>query len=142
MPAGMGFLFDSNVLIDVASPGPIWARWSEAQLTGLAERARVFINPIIYAEVAPAFLTQAALDEWLAASPLERLPLPFAAAWRAAQAFGQYRRAGGTRTSPLPDFYIGAHAEAEGLTLVTRDAARYRTYFPTVTLIAPPRVSS
>ena len=68
---------------------------------------------------------------------LSALPLPYAAGWRAARAFVAYRRAGGAKSSPLPDFYIGAHAEAEGLTVVTRDVARYRTYFPTVPLIAP-----
>lgn len=136
------FLFDSNVLIDVAKPDPIWAAWSKAQLNQAAERGRVFINQIIYAEVAPQFFGQADLDEWLAGSPLESRSLPFTAAWRAAEAFGQYRRAGGTRTSPLPDFYIGAHAETEGLTLVTRDAARYRTYFPGASLIIPDGVAT
>ena len=75
----------------------------------------------------------AAFQEW----PLERLALPYDAAWPAARAFAEYRRRGGTRTSPLPDFYIGAHAETEGHTLLTRDPARYRTYFPSVPLICP-----
>ena len=97
----------------------------------------ILINPIVYAELAPAFATQADLDRWLDPAVFQRLPLPYTAGWLAAQAFVKYRRAGGTKNSPLPDFYIGAHAEAEGLTLVTRDAARYRTYFPSVTLIAP-----
>lgn len=95
------------------------------------------INPIIYAELAPAFRTQTELDAWLDPAVFRRLPLPYAAGWRAAQAFLAYRRAGGLKASPLPDFDIGAHAEAEGLTLVTRDAARFRTYFPTIPLIAP-----
>lgn len=95
------------------------------------------INPIIYAELAPAFATQPDLDGWLDPAVFQRLPLPYAAGWLAAQAFVKYRRAGGTKSSPLPDFYIGAHAEAEGLTLATRDATRYRTYFPSVSLITP-----
>lgn len=95
------------------------------------------MNPIIYAELAPAFANQADLDQWCAPTVFERLPLPYVAGWLAAQAFLKYRRAGGTKSSPLPDFYIGAHAEVDGLILVTRDAARYRTYFPNVGLITP-----
>jgi predicted nucleic acid-binding protein len=113
-----------------------------AQLVGGQFQAAValgpiLINPIIYAELAPAFATPADLDRWLDPAVFQRLPLPYTAGWLAAQAFVKYRRAGGAKNSPLPDFYIGAHAEAEGLTLVTRDAARYRNYFPTVALIAP-----
>ena len=78
------------------------------------------------------------LDNWLDPALFRRLPLPYSAGWRAAEAYVAYRRTGGTKSSPLPDFYIGAQAEIESLTLVTRDAARYRTYFPTVSLIAPP----
>ena len=78
------------------------------------------------------------LDQWLDPTIFQRLPLPYTAGWLAAQAFLKYRRSGGAKSSPLPDFYIGAHAEVEGHTLVTRDAARYRSYFPNVTLIAPP----
>ena len=100
-------------------------------------RGLVLLNPIIYAELAPAFATREALEQWLPPSVFQRLPLPYEAGWRAAQASVQYRLAGGARSSPLPDFYVGAHAEVEGLTLVTRDAARYRTYFPAVTLITP-----
>ena len=97
----------------------------------------ILINPIIYAELAPAFATAAALDQWFDPAVFQRLALPYGAGWLAAQAFVKYRRSGGARTSPLPDFYIGAHAEVEGRTLVTRDSARYRTYFPSVPLIAP-----
>jgi hypothetical protein len=94
-------------------------------------------SPLIYAELAPAFATQADLDQWLDPAVFQRLPLAYSAGWLAAQAFIKYRRAGGTKNSPLPDFYIGAHSEIEGLTLVTRDATRYRTYFPGVTIICP-----
>jgi len=103
-----------------------------------AAQGPIPINPIIYAELAPAFATATDLDRWLDPAVFLRLPLPYAAGWLAAQAFLKYRRSGVTKHSPLPDFYIGAHAEVEGHTLVTRDPARYRTYFPNVTLIAPP----
>ena len=95
------------------------------------------INPIIYAERAPAFATVAELDRWLDPVVFKRLALPYAAGWLAAQAFVKYRRNGGIRTSPLPDFYIGAHAEIEKWTLITRDPSRYRSYFPNVPLITP-----
>ena len=132
-----GFLLDANVLLDIATADPAWLAWSEGQFRAAAAQGPILINPIIYAELAPAFATQSDLDRWLDPAVFVRCPLPYAAGWSAAQAFVKYRRAGGTKTSPLPDFYIGAHAEAEGLTLVTRDAARYRTYFPSVTLITP-----
>jgi hypothetical protein len=130
-------LFDTNVLLDIATADVTWLGWSEGQLRAAATQGPILINPIIYAELAPAFATQADLDRWLDPTIFQRLPLPYAAGWLAAQAFVKYRRAGGTKNSPLPDFYIGAHAEAEGLTLVTRDASRYRTYFPSVALITP-----
>jgi predicted nucleic acid-binding protein len=132
-----GFLLDTNVLLDIATADPAWLAWSEGQVRAVAAQGPLLINPIIYAELAPAFATQSDLDRWLDPAVFLRLPLPYAAGWSAAQAFVQYRRAGGAKNSPLPDFYIGAHAETEGLTLVTRDAARYRTYFPSVALIAP-----
>lgn len=132
-----GRLFDTSVLLDIRTADATWLGWSEGQLRAAAAGGPVLVNPIIYAELAPAFSTQAELDAWLDPAVFQRLPLPYAAGWRAAQAFVAYRRAGGARSSPLPDFYIGAHAEAEGLTVVTRDAARYRTYFPTVPLIVP-----
>jgi predicted nucleic acid-binding protein len=104
-----------------------------------ATAGEVLINLIVYAEIAPAFLGEAELEEWISApdSKFQLVPIPFSAAWPAAQAYKRYRKAGGSRKSILPDFYIGAHAQVEGLTLITRDAARYRTYFPGVELIAP-----
>ncbi len=132
-----GLLFDTNVLLDIATADATWLAWSEDQLRAAAAQGPITINPIIYAELAPAFASQSELDRWLDPAVFERLPLPYSAGWLAAQAFLKYRKAGGQKSSPLPDFYIGAHAEAEGLTLVTRDAARYRTYFPNVTLITP-----
>ena len=130
-------LFDTNVLLDIATADPIWLAWSEMQFRNASAQGPILINPIIYAELAPAFANVADLDQWLDSGIFQRLPLPFGAGWLAAQAFLKYRRSGGTKTSPLPDFYIGAHAEFEQLTLVTRDASRYRTYFPSVKLIAP-----
>ncbi len=131
-------LFDTNVLLDIATADPVWLPWSESELRTAAAQGPILINPIIYAELAPAFASAAELDRWLDPAVFRRLPLPYPAGWLAAQAFLNYRRSGGAKTSPLPDFYIGAHAEIEGHTLVTRDAARYRTYFPNVALIAPP----
>ena len=132
-----GFLFDTNVLLDIATADPVWLPWSEHQSRIAATQGPILINPIVYAETAPAFATAADLDRWFDPSVFQRLPLPYAAAWLAAQAFLKYRRSGGAKTFPLPDFYIGAHAEVENRTLVTRDAARYRTYFPKVPLITP-----
>jgi predicted nucleic acid-binding protein len=132
-----GFLFDSNVLIDILTTHVTWRAWSEAQVATAVAQQMAFINPIIYAELAPALASREELERWLDPAIFQRLPLPDEAGWRAAQAFVQYRRAGGIRLAPLPDFYIGAHAETSGLTLVTRDAARYATYFPKVALIAP-----
>lgn len=131
-------LFDTNVLLDIATADPNWLAWSESQFRDAVARGPILINPIIYAELAPAFSNAGDLDQWLAPALFRRLPLPYPAGWLAAQAFLKYRRGGGAKTSPLPDFYIGAHAECGQLTLVTRDAARYRTYFPAVKLITPP----
>jgi len=113
-----GFLVDTGVLLDIATADPIWLPWSENQLCTAAGQGSILINPIIYAELAPAFASAPDLDQWLDPGVFHRLPLPYAAGWLAVQAFLKYRRSGGIKTSPLPDFYIGAHAEAEGLTLV------------------------
>lgn len=129
-------LADANVLLDVLTNDATWAEWSQNELAR-AEAEGLAINPIIYAELAPAFRIQDELVSALASWPLQRVALPYAAAWPAAMAFAEYRRRGGTRTTPLPDFFIGAHAQVEGLKLLTRDATRYRTYFPSVALICP-----
>jgi predicted nucleic acid-binding protein len=132
-----GVLFDTNVLLDIATADATWLAWSEAHFRAFTLQGPILINPIIYAELAPAFATRSDLDRWLDLAVFQRLSLPYSAGWLAAQAFVKYRRAGGAKSSPLPDFYIGAHAEAEGLTLVTRDVQRYRTYFPNVALVTP-----
>ncbi len=130
-------LVDTNVLIDVFTDDPKWRAWSEDQLLAAAVTDELAINPIIYAELAPAYRTAAALDRALRDLALHRLPLPYEAGFLAAQAWIAYRRSDGIKRSPLPDFYIGAHAQVSGLRLLTRDAIRYRTYFPKLPLIAP-----
>ena len=130
-------LVEANVWIDVIQDDPVWGAWSAKELARARNRDEVAINPIIAAEVSLAFDSPEDLDRYLGASLVQRLALPYAAAFSAGRAFVRYRQSGGQRHSPLPDFYIGAHAETEGLTLLTRDVARYRTYFPSVKLIAP-----
>lgn len=130
-------LIDSNVLLDVLTEDPEWSAWSERALIEAAERSLLVINPIIYAEVSAGFTRKEDLDDALPDDRFEREGLPWDAAFLAGKSFIRYRRSGGERRSPLPDFYIGAHAAVRGMILLTRDAARYRTYFPTVTVIAP-----
>ena len=130
-------LVDSNVIIDVLTQDSTWRAWSEAALIDAANRDETAINPIIYAEIASGFATMTALDLRLRVQEFRRLPLPYEAGFVAGRAFVEYRRLGGVRTSPLPDFYIGAHAAVLDLTLLTRDARRYRGYFPKVRLISP-----
>lgn len=131
------FLVDSNVLLDIFTDDPRWRPWSERALGNALTTGAVAVNPIIYAETSLAFADAYSLDRHLSDLLVVRRQLPYAAAFNAGQAFLRYRRAGGARSSPLPDFYIGAHAEADDLTLLTRDARRYRSYFPTVTLVTP-----
>lgn len=130
-------LVDTNILLDLFTDDPTWGRWSENAMRDALVDDTVAINPIIYAEASIGFPESRVLDRHLDDLTVQRLPLPYAAAFPAGRAFLRYRRAGGQRSAPLPDFYIGAHAEAEGLTLLTRDPNRYRTYFPSVRLIAP-----
>ena len=130
-------LVDTNVLVDALTTDPAWAEWSTRQLAAAADRSTLVINPIVYTELSIGFPTIEALDGALEPHPLEREPLPYAAAFVAGRAFLEYRRRGGLRTSPLPDFYIGAHAAVAGYRLLTRDARRYRAYFSRLELIAP-----
>lgn len=130
-------LVDSNVIIDVLSGDPSWSAWSETALADAADRDDIAINPIIYAEVSSGFATMRDLDRHLDRGAFRRLPLPYEAGFVAGKAFVEYRRRGGARASPLPDFYIGAHAAVTGMKLLTRDARRYSSYFPRVALIAP-----
>ena len=130
-------LVDSNVILDIVTGDEEWLDWSASALARAADVSRLVINPIVYAEVAAGFARIEALEDALPSDYYERRPLPWEAAFLAGQCFVKYRRRGGSRRSPMPDFYIGAHAAVEGLTLLTRDPRRYRTYFPTVRLIAP-----
>jgi predicted nucleic acid-binding protein len=132
-----GFLVDSNVLLDVLTEDPSWFDWSSSALARCAEEGPLAINPIVYAEVSIGFERIEDLDEVLDSAGLQRLALPWEAAFLAGKCLLRYRRGGGVRSSTLPDFYIGAHALVEGWTLLTRDAARYRTYFPRLALVAP-----
>lgn len=132
-----GFLVDSNVLLDVQTEDPSWYEWSSSALARCAEEGPLAINPLVCAEVSIGFERVEELDEALGSAGFERLPLHWAAAFLAGKCFLRYRRRGGVRTSTLPDFYIGAHALVEGRTLLTRDATRYRRYFPRLALVAP-----
>lgn len=132
----MTTLLDTSVLLDVLAPSE-WRPWSEAQLEAAAEAGDLAINQIVYAELAVGFASLERLERTLQGVGLKRLSLPWAASWLVSRAFINYRRGGGTRETPLPDFFIGAHAAASGLTLLTRDPRRVRTYFPQVRLIAP-----
>ncbi|MGV3533974.1 MAG: type II toxin-antitoxin system VapC family toxin [Chthoniobacteraceae bacterium] len=129
-------LIDTNVLLDILTADPQWFDWSAKQIEQASSQG-LGINPIIYAELAASFREEEELEAALSLTDLAHLPLPYEAAFRAGHAFVAYRRRGGNRRSPLPDFFIGAHAEVEGLTLLTRDSARYRSYFPKLELIAP-----
>ncbi len=133
-----GTLADSNAVIDVASRGSAWAEWSDRKLREALDRGRVVINPIVYAEVAVGYDTREELDRLLARGTYHREDLPWNAGFIAGRCFVDYRRRGGARRSPLPDFYIGAHALVQGYRLLTRDPRRYRTYFPRMELVCPP----
>ncbi len=128
---------DSSVLIDVLTSDVKWLDRSSAALNKAMNSSAVVINPIIYAEVSTNYLNIAELDERLPADLYRRDDLPYEAAFLAARAFVKYRRKGGSRTAPMPDFYIGAHADVAGFRILTRDPRRFRRYFPKVELIAP-----
>jgi hypothetical protein len=130
-------LVDSNVLLDVVTDDPTWADWSGQSLERVADEAILLINALIYAEVSVGFDSIEALEEALPPDLYRREHLPYEAAFLAGKVFLRYRETGGARRSPLPDFYIGAHAAVAGYRLLTRDATRYRTYFPSLELIAP-----
>ncbi len=130
-------IIDSNVLIDILLRDENWFdRSSEAVVTAMNDSA-VVINPIIFAEVSLSFKKIEDLDQVLPADLYRRDEIPYEAAFLAGRAFVKYRRQGGSRTTPMPDFYIGAHAEVSNFRVLTRDPRRFRRYFPSVELIAP-----
>jgi predicted nucleic acid-binding protein len=130
-------LVDSNVIIDILDADPVWGRWSRERVRQARRSGQVVINPLIYAEVAGAYTVQSEADRAISSTVYRREPLPWEAAFSAGRIFRAYRRQGGLKRSPLPDFYIGAHADVRGYALLTRDPRRYRKYFPGVDIIAP-----
>ncbi len=130
-------MIDSNVLLDLVTEDPVWFRWSEAAIQNAADTSRLVINAVIFAEVSVGYGRIEDMDAALSTNLLEREALPYEAAFLAGKAFATYRRRGCLKRSPLPDFFIGAHAAIGRYRLLTRDAGRYRAYFPTVTLITP-----
>ncbi len=130
-------LVDSNVLIDIMARDPQWGPWSDEALIEALEEGPAFVDQIVFAEISIGYPTAEECEWALTVRGIERVPIPWPAAFLAGRAFTSYRRHGGRKLSPLPDFFIGAHAAVAGLRLLTRDPSRYRTYFPTVELIAP-----
>ena len=130
-------LVDSNVIIDVATEDPEWGEWSASALEKCADASVLVINPVIYAEVSIGFKTIEELEGVLPPEYFRREPVPWEAAFLAGKCFVRYRRRRGTRATTLPDFFIGAHAATREYRLLTRDATRFRTYFPSVRLVSP-----
>ena len=131
-------LVDTNVLLDLVTDDAVWSDWSLARLEEAALAGPVLINDVVYAESSIRYARIEDFDAMLSEAVIEIAPISRSALFLAGKAFQQYRAAGGVRTGVLPDFFIGAHAAIEGWPLLTRDARRYRTYFPKVALIAPP----
>lgn len=130
-------LVDTNILLDLVTDDPVWADWSIRQLDAAAVNGPLVINGVVYAELSVRFDRIEELDEVLNEAGITMEEIPRSALFLAGKVFRRYRAAGGNRTGVLPDFFIGAHAAVSKLPLLTRDIHRYRTYFPTVKLIAP-----
>jgi predicted nucleic acid-binding protein len=130
-------LVDSNVLLDLFTEDQQWLAWSSTTIAEAAEHSRLVINPIVYAEISVRYSSIEDLNAAIPTTLFDREPIPYEAAYLAGKAFSIYRRRGGKKRSTLPDFFIGAHASVAGYSLLTRDATRYRTYFPRLALIAP-----
>jgi predicted nucleic acid-binding protein len=133
----MSVFVDSSVILDIFTDDPNWFEWSSRALATAAESSRLVINPIVYAEVSIRFSRMEELDIALPPDRFVREPIPYAAAFLAGKAYVLYRRRGGPRSSPLPDFFIGAHAAISGHQLLTRDPDRFTSYFPKLDLVAP-----
>lgn len=134
----MSYLVDTNVILDIVTEDPKWFTWSSETLERCLDQARLWINPIIYAEVSIGFSRIEDLDLALPPNIFRRAPMPWGAGFLAGKCFHRYRQSEGQKTSPLPDFYIGAHAALAGFTLITRDQGRFKTYFPKLEIISPP----
>ena len=130
-------LVDTNVLLDLFTNDPVWAQWSVRQLDVAASKGALAINDVVYAELSVRFDSIEVLDSVLGEAAITLAPMPRPALFLAGKAFRRYRTSGGVRTGVLPDFFIGAHAVVAGLTLLSRDAKRYRSYFPKIDLVAP-----
>ena len=130
-------LVDSNIILDIATQDPVWAGRSGSLLASVAATAQLIINPIIFAEVSVGYAQVEELEEALPPDLFRREDLPWEAAFLAGKCFLAYRHRGGGRTSTFPDFFIGAHAALAGYRLMTRDVARYRTYFPGLEILTP-----
>lgn len=130
-------IVDTNVLLDVATNDPVWFDWSSGMLAKLSEDGSLIIDDVVYAELSARFVSRESLDVFIARAGLDRRRTPADGLFRAGRAFLSYRTRGGSKTSVLPDFFVGGHAAVTGLPILTRDVARYRTYFPQVTLFAP-----
>ena len=132
-----GVLVDSNVILDVFLDDPSWADWSESTLEEYFQYAKLFINPVVYSEVSIGFKRIEDLESALSKAGFQMLEIPKEALFLAGKAFLKYKKGKGVKKSPLPDFYIGAQAAVLDFTLITRDVARYRTYFPSIRLVSP-----
>ena len=130
-------LVDTNVLVDLVTDDPLWGEWSQRQLDRAAAQDELAINDIVYAELSVGYSRIEELDAMIREVGLVTAAIPRVALFLAGKAFQRYRSAGGRRTGVLPDFFLGAHAVISDCVLITRDAARYRTYFPGIVLIAP-----
>src|SRR5262249_39190156 len=130
---------DANVLLDILTEDPTWSQWSGTALAASRDAGVLVINPIVYAEISVRFERIEDLDEAIPATDFLREQLPYPGGFLAGKAYVRYRRQGGTKTSPIADFYIGAHAAVCGYQLLTRDSARYRSYFPRLTVVSPTR---
>jgi predicted nucleic acid-binding protein len=130
-------LVDTNILFDLLTNDPIWSDWSFRQLETHALLDRLLVNPVVYAELSVSFDRADDVDVFLDGTGIEVDEVPRAALFLAGKAFQAYRARGGSKTGVLPDFFIGAHAMVEGISLLTRDARRYRSYFPDILLITP-----
>lgn len=130
---------DTNILLDVSTSGSAFYDWSSDALTVATQSGVLVANAVVYAELCAGYNKRQEVDDFVGALKLVLVDIPRDAAFLASEAFKAYKRRGGTRTGTLPDFFIGAHAKVLNIPLITRDASRYRTYFPTLQLIAPPQ---